>query len=37
MKLTNYLISKGFEYSTVKKAVSNLLDSSCEELDEFED
>lgn len=37
IKLSNYLINKGFEYSTVKKAVSKLLDRSCDELDEFGD
>lgn len=34
-KLSNHLINKGFEYSTVKKAVSKLLNNSCDELDEF--
>jgi len=37
IKLSNYLINKGFEYGTVKKTISNLLDRNCEELDEFED
>lgn len=34
-KLSNHLINKGFEYSTVKKAVTKLLNNSCDELDEF--
>lgn len=37
IKLSNYLINKGFEYSTVKKTVSKLLDRSCDELDDFGD
>jgi len=38
MKLTNYLINKGFEYSTVKKAVSKLQGSNdFDELDNFEE
>lgn len=35
IKLANYLISKGFEYSTVKKAISKLFDKN--DLDEFDD
>ncbi|MDF2616403.1 MAG: recX [Sedimentibacter sp.] len=35
LKLSNYLINKGFEYSTVKKAVSNLLDGNFDEYDEY--
>lgn len=37
IKLSNYLINKGFEFSTVKKAVSRLLDGSNDDFDEFED
>lgn len=37
VKLANYLITKGFEYGTVKKAVSKLLDSSSDDFDEFDD
>lgn len=37
VRLSNYLINKGFEYSTVKKAVSRLLDKDYDELDEFRD
>lgn len=36
-KLSNFLINRGFEYSTVRKTVSQLLDSDCEELYRFED
>jgi len=37
MKLSNYLISKGFEYSTVKKAISKLFDKNdFEEFGDFE-
>ncbi|MDW5300051.1 MAG: RecX family transcriptional regulator [Sedimentibacter sp.] len=35
MKLANYLISKGFEYSTVKKVISKLFDKN--DFDEFGD
>lgn len=41
IKLANYLINKGFEYSIVKKAVSKLLDKNdlddFDEFNEFED
>ncbi|HBV68276.1 MAG TPA: recombination regulator RecX [Clostridiales bacterium] len=37
IKLSNYLINKGFEYSTVKKAVSQLIDGSCDDFEEFQD
>lgn len=36
MKLSNYLVNKGFEYSAVKKAVSKLLDNKFDEYDEFD-
>lgn len=36
LKLSNYLINKGFEFSVVKKAVSKLLEGSLEDFDEFE-
>lgn len=35
-KLSNFLINRGFEYSTVKKTVSQLLDPDCEDYCEFE-
>lgn len=37
IKLSNYLINKGFEFKIVKKAVSKLMNSSCDELGELED
>ncbi len=37
IKLSNFLINKGFEYSVVRKAVSRLIDVNCEEFDEYED
>jgi len=37
VKLANYLITKGFEYAAVKKAVSKLLDSSSDDFEEFDD
>ncbi len=36
IKLSNHLINKGFEFSTVKKAVSTLLDRSCDGFDGLE-
>ena len=35
-KLSNFLINRGFEYSTVRKTVSQLLASDCEEYCGFE-
>ena len=35
IKLANYLINKGFEYSSVKKAVSKLFDKN--DFDKFDD
>lgn len=37
IKLSNYLINKGFEFSIVKKAVSILFDRSCDDFDEITD
>lgn len=37
IKLSNYLVNKGFEFSTVKKAVSRLLDGKCDDFDGLED
>ncbi len=37
IKLSGYLINKGFEYSTVKKAVSQLIDKSCDDFEEVQD
>lgn len=34
LKLSNYLINKGFEYSTVKKVVSSLLKGDFDEFDQ---
>ena len=36
LKLSNYLINKGFDFSVVKKAVSKLLEGNLEDFDEFE-
>ena len=36
IKLTNHLINKGFEYSTVKKAVVALLKQECCDFDDFD-
>ncbi|MGD9566729.1 MAG: regulatory protein RecX [Sedimentibacter sp.] len=37
IKLSNVLINKGFEYSTVKKAVKQVLDLSLDEFDSLEE
>lgn len=37
IKLSNYLVNKGFDYSIVKKAVSKVLDNNCDELEDFTD
>lgn len=37
IKLSNYLVNKGFEFSTVKKAVSRLLDRRWDDFDGLED
>ncbi len=37
IKLSNFLINKGFEFSTVKKVVTRLLYGSCNDLDEYRD
>lgn len=37
IKLTNFLINKGFEFNVVKKAVSRLTDSSGDDFDDFFD
>lgn len=36
LKLSNYLITKGFDFSVVKKAVSKLLDNNLGDFDEFD-
>lgn len=36
LKLSNYLITKGFDFSVVKKAVSKLLNNNLGDFDEFE-
>lgn len=35
LKLSNYLINKGFEYGTVRKVVSGLLNGDFDEFDEY--
>ncbi|MEL7650174.1 MAG: RecX family transcriptional regulator [Sedimentibacter sp.] len=37
VKLSNYLVNKGFEYGTVRKAVSRLMEKGLDELGEFDD
>jgi regulatory protein len=37
VKLSNYLVNKGFEFSTVKKAVVTLLKQECYDFDDLED
>ncbi|HBD62941.1 MAG TPA: hypothetical protein DC038_00750 [Clostridiales bacterium] len=37
IKLSSYLVNKGFEYSTIKKVVSQLIDGSCDDFEEFQD
>lgn len=37
IKLFNYLVNKGFEFSTVKKAAEVLLDGKCDDFDDIQE
>lgn len=37
IKLFNYLVNKGFEFSTVKKTAEGLLDGKCDDFDDIQE